>query len=109
MPERGYIHLLKGDAHADFSAFEKILPVNPDNFAASYAGTLSFFFRQSFSSREIEFHVMACADRRRYRKCNKDSGFANVAASAIDKPIRFRYPNTDRPGNTAPAIPTLLN
>ena len=34
---------------------------------------------------------------------------ADITASADNESVRFRYPNADRPGDTAPAIFSLLN
>ena len=103
------LYLLKCDTNTNLSTFEQILAVHPDNFAGFDACKLSFFLCQSLCSWKIELHSMACSDRCRYRQCNKDACFANIATSTVKKSVGFRYPNTNRPGNSIPAILTLLN
>ncbi len=104
-----YLFVLKGDSNADLCIFQQILSVHPDDLAGFDTGKLSFFPCQSLCTREIQLDEMARPDRRRYRKCNKDACLADITASAVNEPVRFRYPNTDRPGDTAPAIFSLLN
>ncbi len=100
--------LLKCDTYTNFSIFEQFLAVNSDNFAGFDTCKLSFFLCQGLCSRKIELYNMPWPDWHRYRKGNKYARFANIAASTVKKPVGFRYPNTNRPGNDVPAILTLL-
>ena len=101
--------LIEGDSYTYFCVLEQIIAVHPDNFAALNAGELSFFLCQRFSPWEIELHVIACPDWCRNRQSDKNSGFTDVAASAVKEPIGFRNPNTDWPGNFISIVRTLLN
>jgi len=92
------LYLPKGDTNPNLSTFEQILAVHSDNFAGFDTCKLSFFLCQSLCSWKIELHDMACSDRCRYRKCNKDACFANIATSTVKKSVSFRYPNANRPG-----------
>ncbi len=100
--------LLKCDTNTNFSTFEQIIAVHSDNFAGFDTCKLSIFLCQGLCSRKIELYNMARPDWCRYRKGYKDARFANITASTVKKPVGFRYPNTNRPGNDVPAILTLL-
>ena len=103
------MHLLKGYAHADLGIFEQIFAVDSDNFAAFDAGKLSLFLRQGLRAWKIQFQDVSRLDRCRDGKRDKDARLADVTASAVKEHVSFRYPNTNRPGNTASAALTLLS
>jgi hypothetical protein len=107
--KKPFDYLLKGDADADLCVFEKIFPIDPDNFAGLDTCKLPFFSGQNLRSREIQLYEMARPDGCRNRQRNENAGLADVTASADDEPVGLRYPDANGPGNTAPAVFSLLN
>jgi len=108
MPRISAYSLFECNAYTDLGIFEQIRAIHPYDPAALDAGKLPFFLRQDFRTWEVKLDVVARPDRGGHWKCNKYTRFANIAASANDKSVGLRYPDTHRPGNIAPALFTLL-
>jgi hypothetical protein len=90
---------LEGNAYAYCCVIEQIASFDADYPSAFYTGKAAFFPGQGHCPREIQFDYVACVQGRRYRKANKNTGLADIGASAIKKLISFRQPDADRPRN----------
>ncbi len=108
LPRKSAHSLFECNTDANLGGLEQILAVYPYDLAALDAGELPFFLRQGLRSREVKLHVVSRPNGCGHRKCNKYARLADIAASTEDKSVGFRYPYTYRPGNTTPALSTLL-
>ena len=104
-----YRSSLKRNPDADLGVFKQRCAVHSDDSTALDSSELPFFLRQSLCPWKINLYDTTRSNRRRDWKNDKNACFTDVTATANNKPVGFRYPNTDRPGHITPAVFTLLN
>lgn len=100
--------LLEHNAEANTRVFEHISAVNSDYSAPFNARKLPFFLGQVYCPREIQLNHVTWLDRRRHGNRNEYSDLTDVGTSAVEEPIRFRHPDTNRPEKTRPTALPLL-
>jgi hypothetical protein len=92
------LYFLEGNSDTYRGVIEQLAAFNPNHLAALYPGKTALFLRQRHCSREIQLYNMARAQRGRGRQTNHNAGFADIGASAVEKPVCLRKPYAYRPG-----------
>ena len=85
------INSLKSYPNADFGVFKQGCAVHPDNSTALDTGELSFFLCQGLRSWEIHLNDATRTNRRRDRKNDKNTRFADVTTTAMREAIDETY------------------